>query len=323
MPLRVPPWEAEQRVRPVVVACDAAFRPWLVGPPRCVLGMKPSKFETRVLDVLAVCGVPVETVAREVMLPVGVDLWVRRFLEDKAAGCFHQSSPTLNLRLDIAWLGAGGRLHIVEVDGSQHGQSQHFFTESGSAHRAKARDAIKEALIGAACREANIRFLRVGPEYERDTHSTRTELLRFVMRFVRGENAAGCASQETGDRDAPLPDPAWAAKTREALRLRQDVRSRSAPRKLARGKDRSLVEAEETRRKQRTVYNRLCKEDAKRRLHGEALEEQLRRIKSRQVANDTRKRPRDDTGHPYELRWQKRAHNELTRRLPASGPPAC
>lgn len=72
--------------------------------------------------------------------------------------------------------------------------------------------------------------------------------------------------------------------------------------------------------KARTAYNRHCKEVAKRRLAGAALDRTLARITQRQVVNDSRKRPRDDAGFVYEPKWFKAAARALNRCAPAAFP---
>jgi hypothetical protein len=353
-PSRTPPWAHAERDRDTLRLCDELMGRWLVQPPSSAWTMRASKFERRVMDALAAVGVPGERLTREIVLPIGVDRAVRRFLDDPQSGSFQRTS-SVSLRLDLAWVQqpeeqaaraagtAAGQptLMVVEVDGSHHSATSHFFTAAAPvASRSARRDALKSRLLAAA--GPRVRFLRLGAEFERDSHQARTRMLKALIAFVRpglaasmgiaagagaaGDGAAGAAGDGAAGAAAtnpwpavPLPDPAWAARVRRWMTAPQRFRrSASAPPDLPRpAPPISLRRAndEEALRKVRTVYNRLSKERAKARLvaHPEALRRELERIKRRQAASDSRKRPRDDAGGFYEPKWFSEAYKQLLR----------
>lgn len=322
---RTPPWELDAREAPTLALAEELLGPWLVAKPHSARGMRASKFERRVLDALTSAGVDPDRVVREVVLPVGVDRTVRRFLDDASAGSF-QRARSVPLRLDLAWA-AGDRLMVIEVDGDQHGRRDHFFlAQTSVASRALRRDALKDSLLRAA--GERLCFLRIGPEFQRETHASRTGLLARLVAFLRPEYAAtlfpaGERSEAVpepaipleGQRaiTAPLPDREWCAAARARCLSRRRKRSASSPSSLPRPVVplalRRAAE-EEALRKVRTGYIRDCRERARTEqgLDPEARSRRLDAIRRRQVASDSRKRPRDDTFHPYDLRWHRLAY---------------
>jgi len=199
---RLPPWVAADMQRPSLDLCRVVFGPWLRSPPFAAVGMRPSKFERRVLDILVSFGVQRASVVREVVLPVRVDHALRRYLDDPVGGEF-QRADEIALRLDFVCLDPADRraLLIIEVDGRQHhaGES-HFFFSATSHSRAMKRDLLKTRLIrdaearvaaglGSLDAPTAVRFLRIGPEFERDTTAAKTELTRLLMAFFRPEYA--------------------------------------------------------------------------------------------------------------------------------------
>jgi len=363
VPRRIPPWEQAARDAPVLAAADAALGTWLVAPPSSARNMRASQFEQRVLEMLGAVGVGPGRVVREVVLPVGVDLRVRRFLDDPASGSF-QRGASLPLRLDLAWLDDDGRtLMVVEVDGAQHGKVDHFL---GSV-RAVRRDAIKDRLLAAAP-PGSLRFLRLGPEFQRNTHAARAELVRRLLGFVRpgfrifAAPPPPASAAKEAPCPAPLPDPAWCAARRRGRgrvaserseggrvasergeggrptspALARRRRSASSPPDLPRpaaplGLRR--VAEEEALRKRRTLYTRRCRERVRaswvasergtpsgsRRAFGSPSEGGWGQcdeafLRRRQAASDSRKRPRDDTFHPYDPRWFAKAYRATAAR---------
>jgi hypothetical protein len=327
----VPPWELDAREAPTLALAEELLGPWLVGKPHSARGMRASKFERRVLDALTSAGVDPERVVREVVLPVGADRGVRRFLDDASAGSF-QRARSVPLRLDLAWA-AGDRLMVIEVDGDQHGKRDHFFlAQTSVASRALRRDALKDSLLRAA--GERLCFLRIGPEFQRDTHASRTGLLARLVAFLRPEYAATLFPAEEGGPasaspnraeealrlaqtptipPAPLPDREWCAAARARSISRRRKRSASSPSSLPRPVvPLSLRRAaeEEALRKVRTGYIRDCRERARTEqgLDPETRSRRLDAIRRRQVASDSRKRPRDDSFHPYDLRWHRLAY---------------
>jgi hypothetical protein len=287
---RTPPWEQQARDAPALALAEAAFGRWLVARPSSARGMRASKFERRVLDVLGAVGVAERRVVREVVLPVGADLPVRRFLDDPSES--FQRGGSVALRLDFAWADDDGRtLMVVEVDGAQHGRADHFFGSS----RAVRRDALKDRLLAEGARQFPVRFLRLGPEFQRDTHAVRTELVRRLLAFVRAPVPAAAAFALSAA--APLPDPDWCAARRRRMRARSASLPLPGPSLAAR-----RAAEEEVLRKLRTAYTRSCRERAA----GDPA--RLEALRRRQAASDSRKRPRDDAFHPYDPRWFARAY---------------
>jgi hypothetical protein len=379
---RVPPWELDQRERPTLQACAAAFAPWIRGPVYSRRNTRPSKFEGRVLEILGALFGPDMPVVREVVLPVRVDGRLRRLMDDLQAGDF-QLGSTIELRIDFAFLEPGtaagaetacSRLRLIEVDGSQHGAASHFFHGLAARHsslpRALRRDMLKDAVVAAA----GVRLLRLGPDCERDTHPAKVLILRRLAAFATGsapqrpstsEAAAPAARKaasnfeswaaalrgrgarsEMGRKGGSLMGLAPAAivsrsegvsavgartapRERAAKRQGGPRRSRSAPagpRRREPGASLLLLmprtHEEEAQRKIRTLYNRSCKDRVRRRLgSGPRIQAALQHIAERQLASDSRKRPRDDTGATYEPRWFKAARrwHERQQRLCSEG----
>lgn len=349
--LRLPPsasWEVDRLERPVLQACASAFSRWICGPVYSRRNTRASKFESRVLEILGAFFGPDKTVVREVVLPVRVDHRLRRLMDDLQAGDF-QLSSTIELRIDFAYLDEGipegakadgsPALCLIEVDGSQHGSTSHFFhglaAGKSTLPRALRRDMLKDAIVSAA----GVRMLRLGPDCERDTHQAKLLILKRLAAFSTGTAPSPGAHKilkPTAPASAAVPfaplgvnraaftlfgvSPSLAFATWAESKEREEKvisrgkpelqpaptarrRSRSAPRILCRAARRDPFVAqlsEETQRKLRTAYNRRCKE------LGQAAELHAR-IAQRQLANDSRKRPRDDTGMVYEPKWFKSA----------------
>jgi len=309
------PWDERDRTQRVLQLCASLFGPWLRRAPFSADNMRASKFERRVVEALGCVGVDPSRIVREVVLPLQVDHGVRKFIDSPREGQF-QRADDIPLRLDLVWTEEGQdettRLCIVEVDGSQHGAKDHFFFGSGSSSRAAKRDDLKGALIRAAAGEGNvIRFLRIGPEYERDTSANRTGLLRLMLAFTKPNyaNKLGIVAPEPHSAaPATLPHQRVMPGTPlRAVTAPPDLPRPAPPLALRRAQE------EESQRKLRTVYNRLCKEKAKGRPDEAA---RLERIKARQQASDSRKRPRDDTGAPHDPKWFRVAREVVTHTSP-------
>jgi hypothetical protein len=317
--------------RAVLAACASAFSRWICGPVRARPQMRPSKFEARVLEILRAFFGPELAIVREVVLPVRVDGRLRRLMDDLQAGEF-QLADVIELRIDFAYLDSNCRaapLRLIEVDGSQHAAASHFFhglSARSLLPRALRRDMLKDAIIAAA---PGVRLLRLGPECERDSHAAKVLILRRLAAFASASaSAAAFASSAfpplSCTSTIPSPDAfaEWAAAARGTAVQRRGERGRprrrckSAPPAVRRHIVAAPLSSATTSAacKARTAYNRHCKEVARRRLAGAALDRTLARITQRQVANDSRKRPRDDAGFVYEPKWFKaaaRAHNKF------------
>lgn len=284
---------------------------WLSGP--CFVKFrKPrlSKFEQRVKACLLALGVAKQDILHEVTLPIRVTFEMRRYLD--AAGIY-QRGDVLELRVDMAFLDEHREVVLIEVDGSQHGGSHRSWNRStGDIQRAHRRDVIKHAVLSSG----SFRLVRVGSEFERSTTLARApDLLEYLREKLR--------SLPTAPTTPPPPppclvlglvpeqkfDPAFASTSSSHL-LTPFRRSKSEP---------------TTRRKRagaaaegpflpppshdpiiRTRFNRKCKEYVMRGGHSaESVADYMGMLRERQTASDTRKRPRDDAGLDYTLRWWK------------------
>lgn len=280
---------------------------WLSGP--CFVKFrKPhlSKFEQRVKACLLALGVAEEGILHEVTLPIRVTFEMRRYLD--AAGIY-QRGDVLELRVDMAFLDERREVVLVEVDGSQHGGSHRSWNRStGDIQRAHRRDVIKHAVLSSG----SLRLVRVGSEFERG--------LGFLLEYLR----EGLRSLPTAPPPVPPPPclalglvpeqkfvPALAPLP--ASPLASVRRSRSEPTRRKPGGagagagDPFLLPPPPSHDPIiRTRFNRRCKEYVLRGGHSaEITADHMGMLRDRQTASDTRKRPRDDAGFDYTLRWWK------------------
>lgn len=313
-----PPLHSRQRI---LDAAQAAFGPWLARRVGSRSDMKASKYELRVREIFAAVFGPAEPLVRELVLPVRVDFALRKLMTDAHRGEF-QCADVIELRVDFAWL-AGSELRLIEVDGSQHASATHFFHRTAEVvgdlaggrttalPRALRRDALKNAIVAAA----GVPMLRLGPEGERDTHGAKVATLKALLAFARGEHG-----RPTSEAKAEPEFARWAESSRREFAggaqgpQKRRVRSASEPRRRGRCGSVSRAAEEEQRRKMRTQFNRRCRErlraaqrSMKRAADREAIERRLRAVEVRQLANDSRKRPRDDTGFAYDPKWFRQA----------------
>ena len=323
---RILPWNETDRAAPVLRVVHQLFGPYLAAAPTSAWRMKPSRFEARVMERLAALGVVAEGMVREVVLPVRVDHGLRRFMNGGIAGDIagegegsesgisatsiplsttiaFQTSSTMELRLDFAWVHRSdpSALMVVEVDGSQHESSSHFFHGSNSAVRSRKRDDVKSSLIEQVTRDSRkIYFLRIPPSLEKPTRQNDGEIARLLFDWLRSSHTPPEIQLTPLLAPLPIPIPAPAAAAthhpRRAASLEVSQRSGGG------------YEEQERLRKLRTLYNRLCKEKAG------ADRAKVEKIKERQRASDTRKRPRDDTGFPYDLKWHRAAYRTMMGR---------
>ena len=300
---------------------DEVFGPWAAMGSRSASGMKSSKFEQRVSNILSVLGV--EGIVREVVVPVRISHPMRRILDRRpllvpatAEVAEFQKHDTIDLRFDMMWMheseAAGRVLMILEVDGSQHAKTHSWFngsreirgvSDTEAPPRPQCRDMIKDELISQVlAAHPNVSFYRVSPKYERDSHANTQALLRNLLTWTLAPTTDPAHLNPgifkgmlpiTTTTTIPAAEPAPPPQEDHHLRC---SRSKSEPRRPSRSLP-PLPSAEDER-KMRTAYNRWCKS-----LYPHKAE----LISSRQRASDSRKRPRDDQGHVFDPKWFKMA----------------
>jgi len=309
------------------------FGPWLARPARSAR-MKRSKFEHRVEDIL-VSDLGVKGIVHEIVLPVRVSHSLRKYMNspkhaDQPYTAYEfQTNDRIELRVDMGWLdGHGGRrLVMVEVDGTQHAlsssQSQSrsqlslFGRRPGELHRALKRDAVKHELLSTvqSRHPGSVAFLRIGPEFERlsSQHALRSFLISNLGSATSLEALTAtctpplCLVSGGVEPCPPLTEALPAvplSPSSSPSRLRSRSRSVEADRISRAARDFvDIFLPVTTAAKLRTNFNRYCKERIEKEFTGEARAESLQLIRERQIANDSRKRPRDDAMFVYDPRW--------------------
>lgn len=283
------------------------FAAWLVAP--CFIKFrKPhlSKFEQRVKACLLAHGIPEDRILHEVTLPIRVTFEMRKYLD--AAGIF-QRNETLELRIDMAFeIEAGGRLVLVEVDGSQHSGSHRSWNRSiEDIQRSHRRDAIKHAILTSS----QVSLIRVGSEFELARNSP--GLFKHMQEQL-----------ELPATHHPCPPPPCITLNLVPPFCTTKAPASSAPASsapAARGKSEPRMTTKRLELKTfpshdpivRTRFNRKCKEFVLKNGERSTLNEHMELLRDRQTASDTRKRPRDDTGFDYTLRWWKLCDHWWTR----------
>jgi hypothetical protein len=280
---------------------------WLSGP--CFVKFrKPhlSKFEQRVKACLLALGVAEEGILHEVTLPIRVTFEMRRYLD--AAGIY-QRGDVLELRVDMAFLDERSEVVLIEVDGSQHGGSHRSWNRStGDIQRAHRRDVIKHAVLSSG----SFRLVRVGSEFERGLVPRAPDLLDYLREALRSPPTAPPAvppppclvlglvpEQKFVPALAPTPSsplPTFRRSKSEPTRRKRAGAADPFPPPPPPSHDPII----------RTRFNRKCKEYVMRGGHSaEITADHMAMLRDRQTASDTRKRPRDDAGFDYTLRWWK------------------
>lgn len=303
--------------------------------------MKRSKFEERVEAILVseAVGIRKESIVHEIALPVRVSHELRKYMDTpcSAAGSCSpphyefQVSDKIELRVDmgIAIAGAGGSLLLIEVDGGQHAlggmrgaggvrgaggmhggpspSGSLFARRPAELFRALKRDALKHQLLSTvqSAHPGRVAFLRIGPEFERT--SSRHALVSHLASFLPNASPspalfASCTPPLCLLAGTVTPCPTLPAHPPQSPSPRNRKRARSLGE--ARPKD---ARSEMPRTKIRTCFNRYCKGRVDKEMSGEAKAEMMHLIKERQIASDSRKRPRDDSMFAYDPRWFKLA----------------
>lgn len=288
------------------------FGPYTSGLPYAA-AMKMSKYEEQVTSCLKVLlgssGVD-KSLLREVVVPIRVDDKLRRFLD----GLDSELSPDflrrdyVEVRFDFVWWD-GQRLNIVEVDGTQHGRrvDSFFHQQQGMYEKTMRRDALKNALVMILAPQ--VRMLRVPPKFEGCSRradvfsSMQAYVAQWFLQEVNRQPAVFSEESEHGliqmyvTRLLLLLQPdrsgAWAVRNH-----RQRV-SRSAPREV-RPERRSDEEFKAYTRANREAKERVQSDTS---MPSDRRQRALEVIKRRQAGVNTKKRPRDDSGQPYLLRW--------------------
>lgn len=304
------------------------FGPWLSGKARDCSHMKRSKFEERVESILVSdLGIAKESIVHEIALPIRVTHELRKYMN--AINTSHrdftnyefQIRDKIELRIDMGIAlsdgAAAAGILMIEVDGGQHalgvggasgkGSGSLFARRPADVFRALKRDALKHQLLSTvqAANPGRLAFLRIGPEYERI--SSRHALRSHLVTYLRPHH-----------HHYPSPSPTLFSSCTPPLCLISGTVPPcpslvAAPQKRStstRKRSRSVESArvcEMPGTKIRTRFNRYCKERIEKEMSGEAKAELMNLIKERQIASDSRKRPRDDSLFAYDPRWFKLA----------------
>jgi hypothetical protein len=289
-----------------MLLCDKLTRAlggWLQG--RCEIKFrKPhlSKFEHRVKTCLLATGLKEEDIVHEITLPIRVTFQMRKYLD--AAGMF-QRGDVLELRIDMAFEDQRGRVVLVEVDGSQHGARASWNRTGEDIQRSLRRDAIKHFVLNHNV-SPSLTLIRIGCEFE----------------ICRGSDDALYEHIRTSispDTPSSIPPPPCLVRNLippVELHERIAVGLPPSPPSSSFRKSRSEERQRFEKRIQnpshdptiRTRFNRKCKDyvfSRSSKTSSSEAAEMMGLLRDRQTASDTRKRPRDDAGFDYSLRWWK------------------
>lgn len=300
--------------RPTLEKVNALFGPWMAAEGcHSAPGMKSSKFEKRVVDILAVLGISTDKIVREVVVPVKIPDKARRILDRRAIlvpatseVADFQKHDVMELRFDMVWVDEErDALMVLEVDGSQHAKTHSWFngttavpgvSDTTAPPRPQCRDMIKDELVSRALalHPGKIVFYRVSPKFERDTHTNNQTLLRNLVTWIT-DPTTNAAHLNPGIFAGMLEDGDTTASVSTAPTAPLPFRRSSSEPRQRKQQQHYPQPTPEEERKMRTAYNRWCK-------IGKA-EKEVAAISFRQRVSDSRKRPRDDQGNVYDPKW--------------------